>query len=167
MIERAGSDPSFAEELVRNLVELREENKDLKLEVAEVKKHERSAQQALRQARGISSYLKGKQGELKQSENKTHFALRQAKGISSFLKSKNDILEERFKHAERMEVEARQTLRQARGISAYLKSKNASLEKKLAAAKTEKNAEATFRRAQQSTVDFAELSAKLFFHNGC
>eukprot|EP00977_Amphora_coffeiformis_P021102 scaffold8828_cov204-Amphora_coffeaeformis.AAC.23 len=153
MIERAGTDPVFAEELVRDLLKLQEENRTLKDEVMQVKKTEQAAQQALRQARGISSYLKGKQGELKKTEGKTQLALRQANGISSFLKSKNESLEQRLKNAEQIEMEAQQALRQARGISAYLKSKNASLEKKLAAAKTEKSAESAFRQAQQSTVN--------------
>ena len=158
MTEKAAADPAFAEELVRDFLKLQEENKLLKEEVVQVKRTEQAAQQALRQARGISTYLKGKQGELKKNESKTQAALSQANGVSSFLKLKNDTLEERIKNAERIEAEAQQALRQARGISAYLKSKNASLEKKVLASKTEQTAEATFRQARRNSMNLRRSS---------
>lgn len=152
MVDRANQDPSFAEQLVKDLLKLKEENEMLKDEVAAVKQMEREAQQALRQARGISSYLKGKQGELRKTEKESLLALRQANGISSYLKSKNESLENKLKDAERIELEAQQALRQARGVSAYLKSKNASLEKKLAAAKSERSAQTALNNARKNSL---------------
>lgn len=152
MIERANQDPAFAEQLVRDLLKLREENEALQDEVAAVKRMEQEAYQALRQARGISSYLKGKQGELQKTSTEAQLALRQANGISSYLKSKNETLEAKLEDAERIEGEAQQALRQARGISAYLQSKNVSLEKKLAAARTEKSAQLNFHEARNNSL---------------
>lgn len=153
MIEQVNKDPNFSEQLVGDLLKLKQENENLKDQVAALKQMEMEAQQALRQARGISTYLKGKQGELQKSEKESQLALRQANGISHYLKSKNDSLENKLKDAERVEIEAQQALRQARGVSAYLKSKNASLEKKLEAAKTEKVAQTALRQARRNSLD--------------
>lgn len=149
MIEQASKDPTFAAQLVGDLFKIKDENEHLRDQIAALKQMEMEAQQALRQSRGISTYLKGKQGELHQHEKESQLALRQANGISTYLKSKNESLESRLKDAERVEMEAQQALRQARGVSAYLKSKNASLEKKLAASKTEKKAQTALRQARR------------------
>uniref|UniRef100_A0A7S3L8N7 Cilia- and flagella-associated protein 157 n=1 Tax=Amphora coffeiformis TaxID=265554 RepID=A0A7S3L8N7_9STRA len=152
MIEQVNKDPTFAAQLVGDLLKIKDENEHLRDQVAALKQMEIEAQQALRQARGISTYLKGKQGELQKHEKESQLALRQANGISTYLKSKNESLENRLKDAERVEMEAQQALRQARGVSAYLKSKNASLEKKLAASKTEKSAQTALRQARQASL---------------
>lgn len=154
MVERVNQDPTFAEQLVKDLLRLKEENEGLKHEVEALKGMEKEAQHALRQARGISSYLKkSKQGQLQKTEKEAQIALRQAKGISWYLKSKNDSLQLKLKEAERVETEAQHALRQARGVSAYLKSKNADLEKKMAAAKSEKHAHMALRQAEQNSIN--------------
>lgn len=154
LLERLQDDPTtFGPQLVRDYVHLQRENETLRAEVATAKELEQEAQQALRQARGISSYLKNKQGELQRAESKTQFALRQAHGISSFLKHQNEALAEKLQAAATHELEAQLALRQARGVSAYLKSKNASLEKKLAASQTEQRAQVLFDQARGATLD--------------
>lgn len=152
MVERIQQDDKFGEQLVQEMMQLKEENEVLKAEVEAVKRLEQEAQQALRQAKGISSYLKNKQGEIQAAETKKKLALYQANGMSNFLKNKNKTLEERLKKAERHEVEAQLALRQARGVSAYLKSKNASLEKKLVASQQEKKAELVLYQARRLSI---------------
>ena len=124
----------------------------LKAEVEVVQQQAQEAQQALRQARGISSYLKGKQGELEKEDAMGKLALRQANGISMYLKSKNEELKNRLKDAERVEIEAQLALRQAKGVSAYLQKKNASLEKKLEASKTEETAKKAWHKARRNSM---------------
>lgn len=152
-MEHAHEDPLFGEKFVREYMQLKSENEALKKEVATAKQLEQGAQQALRQARGISSYLKSKQGELTKAETKSQLALRQANGISSYLKNKNKALQDKLQDAQKHEIEAQLALRQAKGVSAYLKSKNASLEKKLAASQSEKKAEAVFKKAHRASME--------------
>lgn len=131
MVELAQSDPEYASKLVKELMDTKAENELLKEAVDALRQREQEAQQALRQARGISTYLKGKQEDLQKDDVKGKLALRQANGISLYLRNKNEELKNKLQDAERVEIEAQLALRQAKGVSAYLQKKNVSLEKKV------------------------------------
>ena len=148
MIKRVQEDPAFAEQLVGDFLQLKEDNQSLMAQIESVKQLERESQQALRQARGFSVYLKGKQGSLRKIELERQNSLRQAQEETVILKMTNRELRERLDEAKKIEKEAKLALRQARGVTTYLKQKSASLEKQLEATKAENEAKLALQQAR-------------------
>ena len=117
-------------------------------DLAETKKMKEEAELALRQARGFSAYLKGKQGSINKVENERQNSARQYEEQTIVLKITNKDLRERLDEAKRIEQEAKLSARQAKGFAKYLKTKSATLEKQLGAAKAEHEAKLALKQAR-------------------
>ena len=68
LVDRVQKDAAFADELVTDYLKLKEQNQTMAAELEETRRMKEESQLALRQARGFSVYLKGKQGSIKKVE---------------------------------------------------------------------------------------------------
>lgn len=153
LIQRAQADPAFVNELVQEILGLRTENESLKTQLSEAEQTHMAAQLALRQARGVSSYLRNNKHQMMATDNKAKEAMKKAVDMSHYLESKTVELEAKLGVATKTESQAQLALRQARGVTSYLKSKNENLEKKLAAAnQAEQEAKLAWRKARDNNM---------------
>lgn len=148
LVERVQNDAAFAGELVTDYLKLKEEKRAISAELDDTKQMKNEAQLALRQARGFSVYLKGKQGSIDKVELERKNSLRNFEEQTVILKITNKELRERLDEAKRIEQEAKLAARQAKGFAKYLKTKSAGLEKQLDAAKAEHETKLALQQAR-------------------